>query len=189
MCFFFAARTRVWKQRGSDHKLAVPAPLTPPTLAQHPSFTHVRRLLAKAEEGATRDPDRTGRSRQESGWCVSPYRFKPPAPPFRAPPLPRTGIQLLQAEDLKTWYFSIEVLGESLYQVCLSTLIFNDPSPSIHPIWCSQIFFQNEVFHLMVRFDPEYPFKSPAVQFVVSDKVKPPVHPVRPHRCPRFISC
>lgn len=31
----------------------------------------------------------------------------------------------------------------------------------------------------MVRFDPEYPFKSPAVQFVVSDKVKPPVHPVR----------
>jgi hypothetical protein len=30
----------------------------------------------------------------------------------------------------------------------------------------------------MVRFDPEYPFKSPAVQFVVSDKVKPPVHPV-----------
>ncbi|KAI0252678.1 ubiquitin-conjugating enzyme/RWD-like protein, partial [Lactifluus subvellereus] len=61
------------------------------------------------------------------------------------------GIQLLQAEDLKTWYFSIEVLGESLYQ--------------------------NEVFHLMVRFDPEYPFKSPAVQFVVSDKVKPPVHP------------
>ena len=130
--FFFAARTRVWKQRGSDHKLAVPAPLTPPTLAQHPSFTHVRRLLAKAEEGATRDPDRTGRSRQESGWCVSPYRFNPPAPPFRAPPLPRTGIQLLQAEDLKTWYFSIEVLGESLYQVCLSTLIFNDPSPPLH---------------------------------------------------------
>jgi hypothetical protein len=32
----------------------------------------------------------------------------------------------------------------------------------------------------MVRFDPEYPFKSPAVQFVVSDKVKPPMHPVRP---------
>jgi ubiquitin-conjugating enzyme E2 W len=31
----------------------------------------------------------------------------------------------------------------------------------------------------MVRFDPEYPFKSPAVQFVVSDKVKPPIHPVR----------
>jgi hypothetical protein len=31
----------------------------------------------------------------------------------------------------------------------------------------------------MVRFDPEYPFKSPAVQFVVSDMVKPPVHPVR----------
>ncbi|KAH9043809.1 UBC-like protein [Lactarius pseudohatsudake] len=61
------------------------------------------------------------------------------------------GIQLLQADDLKTWFFSIEVLGESLYK--------------------------NEVFHLMVRFDPEYPFKSPAVQFVVSDKVKPPVHP------------
>ena len=32
----------------------------------------------------------------------------------------------------------------------------------------------------MVRFDPEYPFKSPAVQFVVSDKVKPPIHPVSP---------
>ncbi len=28
-----------------------------------------------------------------------------------------SGIQLLQAEDLKTWYFSIEVLGESLYKV------------------------------------------------------------------------
>ena len=27
------------------------------------------------------------------------------------------GIQLLQADDLKTWYFSIEVLGESLYKV------------------------------------------------------------------------
>jgi hypothetical protein len=28
-----------------------------------------------------------------------------------------TGIQLLQADDLKTWFFSIEVLGESLYKV------------------------------------------------------------------------
>jgi len=37
--------------------------------------------------------------------------------------------------------------------------------------------YKNETFHLMVRFDPEYPFKSPAVQFVVSDKVKPPIHP------------
>jgi hypothetical protein len=55
------------------------------------------------------------------------------------------GIQLLQAEDLKTWYFSIEVLGESLYKVRLLHIkIFNDSPPSplnpIYPIPHLQIF-------------------------------------------------
>ena len=55
----------------------------------------------------------------------------------------------------------------------------SDLQRSALSILLSEIHFvQNEVFQLMVRFDPEYPFKSPAVQFVVSDKVKPPVHPV-----------
>jgi hypothetical protein len=39
-------------------------------------------------------------------------------------PIGRTGIQLLQAEDLKTWFFSIEVLGESLYKVRFPTPVF-----------------------------------------------------------------
>ncbi|KAG6371556.1 hypothetical protein JVT61DRAFT_9262 [Boletus reticuloceps] len=28
----------------------------------------------------------------------------------------RTGIKLISADDFETWFFSIEVLGESLYQ-------------------------------------------------------------------------
>ena len=100
-------------------------PTLPPTHSAH----HVCRLFAKAEERAAGNSDRTGRSRQESGWCVSPYSlffFPVGSPHPKRHLLPWTGIQLLQAEDLKTWYFSIEVLGESLYKVRL-TFFFPTP--------------------------------------------------------------
>ncbi|KAG2132362.1 ubiquitin-conjugating enzyme/RWD-like protein [Suillus clintonianus] len=62
-----------------------------------------------------------------------------------------TGITLLSADNFETWYFSIEILGESLYQ--------------------------GEVFKLMFRFDPSYPISAPAVQFVVNQESTAPVHP------------
>ncbi|KAG9314745.1 UBC-like protein [Chiua virens] len=61
------------------------------------------------------------------------------------------GIKLLSAEDFETWFFSIEVLGESLYQ--------------------------GEVFKLMFRFDANYPISSPAVQFVIDTDHQAPIHP------------
>ncbi|KAK0465657.1 ubiquitin-conjugating enzyme/RWD-like protein [Armillaria novae-zelandiae] len=61
------------------------------------------------------------------------------------------GINLLQAEDFAAWQFTIEVMGESLYQ--------------------------GEVFTLLFRFDKHYPISSPAVQFVVTDGKTSPVHP------------
>lgn len=97
--------------------------LTPHFSTPYPTRStadHVRRLFAKAEERAAGNSDRTGRSHQESGWCVSPYSLfsSPSVAPIPSATCSRwTGIQLLQAEDLKTWYFSIEVLGESLYKV------------------------------------------------------------------------
>ncbi|KAF8976311.1 ubiquitin-conjugating enzyme/RWD-like protein [Cyathus striatus] len=50
------------------------------------------------------------------------------------------GINLVKADDFATWWFTIEVMGESLYQ--------------------------GEVYTLQFRFEPEYPISSPAVQFV-----------------------
>ena len=38
---------------------------------------------------------------------------------------------------------------------------------------------QGEKFLLMFRFDNTYPISAPAVQFVVDDAHKAPVHPVR----------
>ncbi|CAL1697330.1 unnamed protein product [Somion occarium] len=61
------------------------------------------------------------------------------------------GITLLKADDFQTWFLSLEVLGESQYK--------------------------GEVFALMFRFDPQYPISAPAVQFVVDDKYKAPLHP------------
>jgi len=57
------------------------------------------------------------------------------------------GINLVQADDFQLWKFSIEVMGESLYQ--------------------------DEVFTLQFRFDPQYPISSPAVQYVG----EAPLHP------------
>jgi len=61
------------------------------------------------------------------------------------------GINLLSADDFQTWYLSLEVLGETVYA--------------------------GEVFALKFRFDNSYPISSPAVQFVVDDGYKAPVHP------------
>ncbi|KAL7417778.1 ubiquitin-conjugating enzyme/RWD-like protein [Mrakia frigida] len=61
------------------------------------------------------------------------------------------GITLLHAEDLMTWYFTIEVLGESVYA--------------------------GEIFALRFTFGPRYPIDCPEVVWVVDDQFKAPVHP------------
>ncbi|KAF8320611.1 UBC-like protein [Cantharellus anzutake] len=61
------------------------------------------------------------------------------------------GIKLLQADDLKTWFLSLEILGESLYK--------------------------GEVFALRFTFGPRYPIESPEVVFVVNDTYQAPIHP------------
>jgi len=61
------------------------------------------------------------------------------------------GIKLVKADDFEVWWFTIEVMGESLYK--------------------------EEVYTLQFRFDPQYPISAPAVQFVVTDGRQAPVHP------------
>jgi len=63
------------------------------------------------------------------------------------------GITLLQADDFQRWHFTIEVMGESLYQ--------------------------EEVHTLQFTFEDSYPISSPAVQFVVNEREgkRAPVHP------------
>ncbi|KAG7090726.1 hypothetical protein E1B28_009818 [Marasmius oreades] len=61
------------------------------------------------------------------------------------------GIDLEKADDFQCWRFSLEVMGESLYQ--------------------------NEKFTLQFRFDQQYPISSPAVQFVQTEGRQIPVHP------------
>ncbi|KAL1747330.1 ubiquitin-conjugating enzyme/RWD-like protein [Schizophyllum fasciatum] len=61
------------------------------------------------------------------------------------------GITLVQADDFEKWLFSIEVMGESLYK--------------------------DQSFLLQFRFDSQYPISAPAVQFVVDNTRKAPVHP------------
>ncbi|KAF9535780.1 ubiquitin-conjugating enzyme/RWD-like protein [Crepidotus variabilis] len=61
------------------------------------------------------------------------------------------GINLLKADDFQTWFFTLEVMGDSLYQ--------------------------GEAYTLMFRFEPQYPISSPAVQFVVSHDKQAPIHP------------
>lgn len=83
-----------------------------------------------------------------------------------------TGIKLLSADDFETWFFSIEVLGDSLYQVCLSWHLHS----VVHLTWQ-----QGELFKLMFRFDASYPISAPAVQFVVDHTTQAPIHPVSVH--------
>ncbi|KAG6918692.1 hypothetical protein DXG01_012510 [Tephrocybe rancida] len=61
-------------------------------------------------------------------------------------------ITLVKADDLETWWFTIEVMGESLYE--------------------------GEKYTLQFRFDANYPISSPAVQFVVTDGHTSPIHPI-----------
>ncbi|KAI0770978.1 UBC-like protein [Trametes elegans] len=61
------------------------------------------------------------------------------------------GIEVLQADDFARWVLSVEVLGETIYK--------------------------GEKFALLFRFDNQYPISAPAVQFVVDDKYKAPIHP------------
>ncbi|KAI5452992.1 hypothetical protein NCC49_006525 [Naganishia albida] len=66
------------------------------------------------------------------------------------------GIHLLKADDLQTWFLSIEVMGDSLYQ--------------------------GQVFALKFVFEPEYPIEAPQVTFYKGtiDGVNYVV-PVHPH--------
>ncbi|SAM83273.1 related to ubiquitin-conjugating enzyme [Ustilago sp. UG-2017a] len=61
------------------------------------------------------------------------------------------GCAIIRADDLQEWQFSIEVLGNSLYQ--------------------------NEKFALRFRFTDSYPMESPEVVFIVTDGYKAPIHP------------
>ncbi|KAJ7771945.1 ubiquitin-conjugating enzyme/RWD-like protein [Mycena maculata] len=86
------------------------------------------------------------------------------------------GIHLIHSDDFSRWIFSIEVLGDSLYQVPLF-----DASLAFEVDWLS------EVHTLQFRFDLQYPISSPAVQFVVTDGKEAPIHPhvySNGHVCP-----
>jgi ubiquitin-conjugating enzyme E2 W len=75
----------------------------------------------------------------------------------------------VKADDFATWWFTIEVMGESLYPVSQHiSLVRSDPNDTP----------QGEVYTLQFRFDSSYPISSPAVQFVVTDGKEAPVHPV-----------
>lgn len=59
------------------------------------------------------------------------------------------GCAIIRADDLQEWQFSIEVLGNSLYQ--------------------------KEKFALRFRFTDSYPMESPEVVFIVTDGYKAPI--------------
>ncbi|ETS61913.1 hypothetical protein PaG_04023 [Moesziomyces aphidis] len=61
------------------------------------------------------------------------------------------GFSIIKADDFQEWQFSIEVLGNSLYQ--------------------------GDRFALRFRFSDTYPMESPEVVFMVTDGYKAPVHP------------
>ncbi|PFH54696.1 hypothetical protein AMATHDRAFT_134247 [Amanita thiersii Skay4041] len=62
-----------------------------------------------------------------------------------------TGINLVKADDFEIWWFTIEVMGDSIYK--------------------------EEIFTLQFRFDSGYPISAPAVQFVITDGKQAPIHP------------
>lgn len=59
------------------------------------------------------------------------------------------GFSIIKADDFQEWQFSIEVLGNSLYQ--------------------------GDRFALRFRFSDTYPMESPEVVFMVTDGYKAPV--------------
>lgn len=81
------------------------------------------------------------------------------------------GISLLQAEDFQSWTLSLEILGNTVYEVrkSLSTVVGSG----------SVCVIQDEKFALRFIFDNSYPITPPAVMFVVDDEYQAPVHPVR----------
>lgn len=86
------------------------------------------------------------------------------------------GIKLLDANDLRTWYLSIEVLGDTVYEVrsiITERIALRERRNFTHRLW------QGEKFLLMFRFEDDYPISSPAVQFVVNQEYQAPIHPVR----------
>ena len=85
------------------------------------SVVYSRRLKKELQEIQIEQADPAKRA---AGALFYP-RFHTRHRPERKLAVVHAGIQLLQAEDLKTWYFSIEVLGESLYKVrSLHALVF-----------------------------------------------------------------
>ncbi|SNX85925.1 related to ubiquitin-conjugating enzyme [Melanopsichium pennsylvanicum] len=64
---------------------------------------------------------------------------------------PPEGCAIIKAEDLQEWQFSIEVLGNSLYQ--------------------------GQKFGLRFRFSDTYPMESPEVVFMTTDGFEAPIHP------------
>lgn len=65
---------------------------------------------------------------------------------------PPEGCEIIKADDLQEWQFSIQVLGNSLYQ--------------------------DQKFGLRFRFSDSYPMESPEVVFMVTDGYQAPI--VRP---------
>lgn len=66
---------------------------------------------------------------------------------------PPAGTALLRADDLKEWFFTLSVLGESVYE--------------------------KETFALRFKFSDNYPLEAPEVVFLCSEGFKPPE--VRPN--------
>ena len=85
-----------------------------------------------------------------------------------------SGITLLEANDFTRWLFTIEVMGDSLYQVCSEHLFH-----CYHVLIMKPSSYQGEIYTLQFRFDAQYPISSPAVQFVVTGGKESPIHPVR----------
>ncbi|CEH14199.1 ubc-like protein [Ceraceosorus bombacis] len=63
---------------------------------------------------------------------------------------PPVGTEIIKADDLQTWVFSVEVLGESVYK--------------------------GEKFALRFRFPDAYPMESPEVVFLTTDGWSAPAH-------------
>ncbi|KAK1927033.1 ubiquitin-conjugating enzyme/RWD-like protein [Papiliotrema laurentii] len=62
------------------------------------------------------------------------------------------GIELISAENMQVWTFTISVLGE-------------------------ETIYRGEKFALRMKFGSRYPIECPEVTFVADDKYQPPLHP------------
>lgn len=81
------------------------------------------------------------------------------------------GVTLLSAPDLVTWYFTIEVLGESVFKVCRQPgNTYTHVADCLKPDESCTLSLQGEIFALRFTFSPRYPIESPEVVFVVDDR-------------------